>query len=110
MIAGSVRFAVAHTRIAGAFRFLYRLISGIIQGSSTSGFNFAISFDPFVRKLEHIVHNPRNGTVGVCADDIECQRQMGSEILLTQAERLCDVTNGVRLCCCGPLTFFTWNH
>jgi hypothetical protein len=61
----------AFGRIAGSSsRFLFLILSGIIQGCPLAGTCFALAIDPFLSKFKQEIEDRGLGIIRACADDI----------------------------------------
>ena len=56
--------------MGGVEHWLFRVISGVLQGCPLSGSPFVIAIDPLLFMFERRISDPSYGMVAACADDI----------------------------------------
>ena len=60
----------AYAEEGGTFVFLFKMLSGVLQGCPLSGTLFVIAIDPLLVMFHRFIHEPKLGMVRACADDI----------------------------------------
>ena len=102
-------FVSAIGRVAGSSsRFLFYILSGIIQGCPLAGTCFALAMDPFLQKFKLKIEDSGHGHVRACADDIGAAlRSLHVGRVLAEvfqgAERFAGLMLKIKKCCIIPL-------